>query len=58
MMIFAYQKTVGLVHGTMVKKKKKKKENRKKMPYNFSILKNFIFFIVRETPFHALQKAN
>ena len=42
----------------MVKKKKKKKENRKKMPHTFSILKSFIFFIVRENPFNALQKAN
>ena len=46
--LFAYQKTVDLCHGTMIKK----------MPYTFSNLKSFIFLIVRENPFNTLQKAN
>ena len=48
--LFAYQKTVDLCTWHYDKKKK--------MPYTCSTLKSFIFLIVRENPFNALQKAN
>ena len=49
MMIFAYQKTVDVCTWHYDKKKK--------CPTLFH-LKKFYFFIVRENPFNALQKAN
>ena len=49
--LFACQKTVDLCTWHYDKKKKK-------MPNTFSTLKSFIFLIVRENPFNALQKAN
>ena len=48
MMIFAYQKTVDVC---------KWHYDKKNAPHFFDV-KKFYFFIVRENPFNALQKAN